>query len=737
MGNTVEVSPVSDIDLMTMFFFAINVVLVSLSACLLGSVVMITWWLVRLYGPIRFFNNPSMNIDPNVKAKYLTVSLLLTAPPVVFSAIYRSVRSTALSTTTWLDVIAATVVGIVAATMGLLSSLVVLRLVSLGQRNWTRADYAEAYAPPPGGTSTRISGIVGTSPDLFFPRRLGFSEAHVDQARQHNPRGQWSQRATNFISGLLPEDAKTGYIERDKQGNDVILPGHSAAVNVLAVTLLFYFGIGMLVYTFAYHLSKYTTYITLSFVPTLCYLLLLAMLLCLGLSGLAFYFDRYRIPVLIPLLGVLLIASYFGSDYYYPTIPRTMSTETVENGSAGKQETPAETMIVVAANGGGIQAAAWTAQVLTGLEEECQTTQGCDQDFAKSIRLISSVSGGSIGTMYFVNEYEEDGTLPEKGLEKIVARAEGSSLDHIAWGLLYPDLARTVNILPWGFGLFELDRGQTLDKAWLREDMAWPKRERIQQGLSQWQDDAEAGRRPGVIFNTTIAETGQRLPLSTVPLPEDLPGGIRYKRLLEDIEPKPTIPVVTAARLSAAFPYVSPAARAKKPSEAKILRDGYHEDHIVDGGYYDNYGIASLVEWLDWKLTYDRENIKKVLVIQIIASPSVDDLAPHGEQGWFSAHWAKLLYQFFAPAETVLNVRGAGQSTHSEVELELLKEKWKRDNPCVTITRVPFEFPGEESPLSWHLTKEDKQELKVRWQEKSEKRKQVIRFLTEQGESCG
>jgi hypothetical protein len=222
------------------------------------------------------------------------------------------------------------------------------------------------------------------------------------------------------------------------------------------------------------------------------------MLLCLGLSGLAFYFDRYRIPVLIPLLGVLLIASYFGSDYYYPTIPRTMSTETVENGSAGKQETPAETMIVVAANGGGIQAAAWSAQVLTGLEEECQTTQGCDQDFAKSIRLISSVSGGSIGTMYFVNEYEEDGTLPEKGLEKIVARAEGSSLDHIAWGLLYPDLARTVNILPWGFGLFELDRGQTLDKAWLREDMAWPKRERIQQGLSQWQDDAEAGRRPGV-----------------------------------------------------------------------------------------------------------------------------------------------------------------------------------------------------------------------------------------------
>jgi hypothetical protein len=50
--------------------------------------------------------------------------------------------------------------------------------------------------------------------------------------------------------------------------------------------------------------------------------------------------------------------------------------------------------------------------------------------------------------------------------------------------------------------------------------------------------------------------------------------------------------VTTAARLSASFPYVAPAARSN-------LR-GVHEPdfHYVDGGYYDNFGIDSLIGWL-------------------------------------------------------------------------------------------------------------------------------------------
>jgi hypothetical protein len=53
--------------------------------------------------------------------------------------------------------------------------------------------------------------------------------------------------------------------------------------------------------------------------------------------------------------------------------------------------------VVVAASGGGITASLWTARVLTALQGEVGT------DFTRSIRLISSVSGGSVGTMYFLD----------------------------------------------------------------------------------------------------------------------------------------------------------------------------------------------------------------------------------------------------------------------------------------------------------------------------------------------
>jgi hypothetical protein len=61
--------------------------------------------------------------------------------------------------------------------------------------------------------------------------------------------------------------------------------------------------------------------------------------------------------------------------------------------------------------------------------------------FSKSIRLISSVSGGGVGAMYFVNQFTATGGLPaEKELTQVVADAQTSSLEDVSWGLAYHDL---------------------------------------------------------------------------------------------------------------------------------------------------------------------------------------------------------------------------------------------------------------------------------------------------------
>lgn len=534
---------------------------------------------------------------------------------------------------------------------------------------------------------------------LFLPaisRHLEFlfGRAREKESLTVSPEGppSWFSKGRSLGRGYV--------VYRDVSGHALaVAPGHVAGLILLGLTSIFYGAIGVIDYLNVRQGGALL-------IPTLCYVLLLFMLLCWSLSSLTFFFDRYRIPVLVPLIIVLFATSYWwqtDGDYLFQTIDPAKPKESVASSP--------NSIIVVAANGGGIQSAAWTARVLTGLEKECRTR--CEHRFAGSVRLISSVSGGSVGTMYFVNEYTKDGSIPEEELNPIVRRAEGSSLDHIAWGLLYPDLLRT--ILPLDP---EWDRGRALQKAWLREDTRWGRSEGVERGLSEWENDAALGRRPTVIFNTTVAETGKPLELATSDLPDEALAGEAVTQdefLGEDTD----VSVVTAARLSASYPYVSPAARAEPHPEGS--KDKQTTYHVVDGGYYDNFGISSLVGWLDAELR-EEQSIERVLVVQIRgAPPGVEE--PKKKRGWF--------YQALAPAYTSLHVRGAGQSAHGETELRLLIDKWDDNDQCssysegkcvgderhVDIETATFEFDRPDPPLSWHLTNDQKQHIEAEWLE--------------------
>src|SRR5918998_570014 len=160
----------------------------------------------------------------------------------------------------------------------------------------------------------------------------------------------------------LPPVLGRGYIECDKEDRPTasISPGHAAAFVLLALTSLAYYVLGR------WGVEQLERGQTLP-APALCYLLLLFTMLCWLLSSLSFFFDRYHIPVLVPLVVVILLASNWGdvsADHFYQTeVPtRLPKSKTSSPGS----------IVVVAANGGGIQSAAWTARVLTGLEQKCR-----------------------------------------------------------------------------------------------------------------------------------------------------------------------------------------------------------------------------------------------------------------------------------------------------------------------------------------------------------------------------
>jgi hypothetical protein len=432
-------------------------------------------------------------------------------------------------------------------------------------------------------------------------------------------------------------------------------------------------------------------------VPTLADLLIFLMILCWGLAAVTFILDRFRIPLLMPfLLAAVVSAHVHATDHYFymfsaKSSPNLSPAQVIR---AGK---PGSAVVIVAASGGGIKAAAWTTRVLTGLEENNP------HRFGDSIRLISAVSGGSVGAMYFVSEYDASGAgLPTTAndLEKAVACAEASSLDDIAWGLVYPDFLRV--FVP----VFKhLDRGRALEAALTRE--LPNRRHHLSSPLADWREGVLEGWRPAVIFNATVVESGQRFLLGTTDL-----SPARGRTSLRDAEfPQfagRDISLVTAARLSATFPYVSPAARPDIPGT---------QIHAVDGGYTDNYGMATLLAWLDEALRAPGNPIHRVLIIEIRASPPAAEPPPLAWRGW--------PFQAYAPISAMLNVRDTGQLPRNQEELEILQRFAASRN--IDVEDAVFEYPPEDAPLSWHLSPNDKKEIETTWMSaEMEKHKQAV-----------
>ena len=130
-----------------------------------------------------------------------------------------------------------------------------------------------------------------------------------------------------------------------------------------------------------------------------------------------------------------------------------------------------------------------------------------------------------------------------------------------------------------------------MEKDWLRKwaGHAWT----TQPTIGEWSDDVVRGTRPAVIFNGTTAESGRRFLMSSTALPPDpsFERGYLPSIPFSDAFKGMDLPVATAARLSASFAWISPMPRSS-------MGEPQFRVHVGDGGYYDNSGVVSAMEWL-------------------------------------------------------------------------------------------------------------------------------------------
>jgi hypothetical protein len=223
--------------------------------------------------------------------------------------------------------------------------------------------------------------------------------------------------------------------------------------------------------------------------------------------------------------------------------------------------------------------------------------------------------------------------------------------------------------------------------------------------LADWGRKAKAGAFPAFLFSGTIVERGTPIVFSTTAFPRDKERA-EISSFHELYNGNRDLRVATAARLSAGFPYVAPAARSD------VATDGA-DFHIVDGGYHDNYGLLSLMLWLDNAAATAPPDVP-VLIIKIRGfwQPRKASELPEAEShGW--------LFQTYAPPAAFLQVRESQQFQRVEMELRLLRVAIRQRIKEVVV--ADFEFPRNppdgcgEPPLSWKLTRSQKDCIEEAW----------------------
>src|SRR5262249_43979577 len=138
--------------------------------------------------------------------------------------------------------------------------------------------------------------------------------------------------------------------------------------------------------------------------------------------------------------------------------------------------------------------------------------------------------------------------------------------------------------------------------------------------------------------------------------------------------------------------------------------------YIADGGYYDNFGMATALDWLRRVVDDDRDYGKKVraiLMLQIQLSPESTDYSQLGVAAEAGNHSRGWVYATLGPALTLTSVRTMTQKARNAVDFAQLSARLRDKGVCLEQVVL---HPDREGPLSWHLSQSELQHVVKVWE---------------------
>jgi hypothetical protein len=333
-------------------------------------------------------------------------------------------------------------------------------------------------------------------------------------------------------------------------------------------------------------------------------LLVAALAVWLALGSYAVYLGlRARTPVVSLVLLWAVVVSPCNDDHRVRVLdakavgPRPTTAQLFEQFVARQpafDEGHPLPVVIVAAEGGGIRAAYWTASILARLQD-------ARPEFARRLFAVSGVSGGSLGATVFASALRHRATLAVP--PGCAATAIGCSVrrtlaaDHLSpvlGMLLFPDLLQRFLFFP----VPALDRSRGLEDSWARSFREATGSDQLRRPFADLAPvvlregraapaDSELPL-PALFLNATAVESGRRLLLAPVDVAAE-PS--RYVDALDGLAlAGGTLSASAAVHLSARFPYLSPVARLPARGPAAL--------HAADGGYFEGSGATTAIDLL-------------------------------------------------------------------------------------------------------------------------------------------
>lgn len=384
-------------------------------------------------------------------------------------------------------------------------------------------------------------------------------------------------------------------------------------------------------------------------------------------------------------------------------------------------------MVFICASGGGIRAAMWTMRTLQMVDSTL------DSRLMNHTMLMTGASGGLVGAAYFRElwlrrELHRRGMLPEPidpYSEKYLENIAKDNLNAIVFSLV-------VNDIFFGFQTFEYaGKRYFKDRGFAFEQQLNMNTEGVlDKPLCDYKEPELLAWIPMLMLAPTIVNDGRKLFISpqnvsymTVPSPDRLrllnqkTKGIEFLRFFEE-QGAENLRFLSALRMSATFPYVTP--NVKLPSIPQM--------EIMDAGMADNFGVSDAVRFLytfrDWiskntsgvvfvtiRDTQKDKPIEKSIgqsLFQRIFTPVsslyanleylqdiTNDSMIEFAQSWFSREFGvhRVVFQY-VPLSNSLK------------EIEEKKKQSNNPNQPLKIVKI------EQAALSWRLTAKEKASIK-------------------------